>query len=142
MAKAKRVTKKTTKKAPAKKKAAATTKPAAKRSRVKYPEKYTTASIVSHLAEANRMPKKAMKEIVEGFYDVVRTGVMRGQKVPLGKIGKLYFRVRPAQKTRKGRNPRTGEEITIPAKRATKVPKFSFNRGFKEDVLKARVPKS
>jgi DNA-binding protein HU-beta len=54
----------------------------------------------------------------------------------------MYYRVRPARKSRKGRNPRTGEEMLVPAKRATKVPKFSFGKGFKDEVLKVRAKKS
>jgi hypothetical protein len=29
--------------------------------------------------------------------------------------------------------------MTIPAKKATKVPKFTFAKGFKEEVLKAKI---
>ena len=43
-------------------------------------------------------------------------GVKKGDRVPLGGIGKMYYRVRPARKARKGRNPRTGEEMPVPAK--------------------------
>ncbi len=39
------------------------------------------------------------------------------------------------------RNPATGEEIMIPAKPATKVPRFTFSKVFKEAALKAKVKK-
>ena len=66
---------------------------------------------------------------------------MRGERVPLGKIGKMFIRVRPASAARKGRNPLTGQEITIPAKPATKVPRLTFSKTFKEAALKAKVKK-
>ena len=88
------------------------------------------------------MPRTRMKLIVESVFDVVAAGVKKGERVPLGKIGKMYYHIKPAQKARKGRNPRTGEELLVPAKRPSKVPKFSFSRGFKDEILKARARKS
>src|SRR5881409_268464 len=41
------------------------------------------------------------------------------QKVRIGGLVQLTVRVKPAQKARKGRNPATGEEITIAAKPAS-----------------------
>ena len=85
-------------------------------------------------------PKEA-KELLETVMDLIEAGVLQGERVPLGKIGKVYAKVKPATKARKGRNPITGEEITIAAKKATKVPKFTFSKGFKEEVLKAKIKK-
>ena len=142
MAKAQSTTKLKTalKKAP--KKAALATKLTRKSTKIQYLEKYTIASIVDYLAEKHNLPNKQMKLIIESFYDVISTGVKNGERVPLGKIGKIYYSVRPARKARKGRNPRTGEEVDIPAKRAMKVPKFSFSKSFKESILKVRARKS
>ncbi len=142
MAKAQSTTKLKTalKKAP--KKAALATKLTRKSTKIQYLEKYTTASIVSYLAEKHNLSNKQMKLIIESYYDVMSTGVKNGERVPLEKIGKIYYHVRPAQKARKGRNPRTGEEVDIPAKRAMKVPKFSFSKSFKESILKVRARKS
>ena len=41
------------------------------------------------------------------------------EKVRIGSLVQLTVRVKPAQKARKGRNPATGEEITIAAKQAS-----------------------
>ena len=140
----------TSKKAPAKKKAAAKKAPAktqapAKKAAPKkkpvLPQKYTANAMVAYLADFNDLPKAKMKEVFEGVFDVVQSGVLAGQRVPIGKLGKVYVRVRPAQKARKGRDPLTGQEITIPAKKATKVPKFSFNKVFKEVAAKAKATK-
>jgi len=103
------------------------------------PAKYTTSAMVSYLAAVNELPKAKMREMFESVFDLVEAGVMAGTRVPIGKMGKVYVRVRPAQKARKGRNPLTGEEITIKARPATKVPKFTFNRAFKQTAAKARV---
>ncbi len=62
-------------------------------------------------AEARRA-LKALEEVV-----VVQIGAT--EKVKIGGIVQLEARVRPATKARKGRNPATGEEITIAAKPAS-----------------------
>jgi nucleoid DNA-binding protein len=137
--KSKKTPKRAIKKAVTTKKVAAKKKPAPK---AQYPEKYTSTSMVAYLAQKHKMPRTQMKLIFDSVLDVVAAGVKKGDRVPLGKIGKLYYRVRPARKARKGRNPSTGEEILVPAKRATKVPKFSFSKGFKDEILKVRAKKS
>ena len=118
---------------------ARTTKTAAKK--VTLPEKFTQTTMVAYLAEKHDLSRVQMKEIVENFFDVMEKGAMKGERIPVGKFGKLYVKIKPATKARKGRNPATGEEITIPAKRATKVPKFTFSKTFKEVATKARLPK-
>lgn len=110
-----------------------------KEKKVPLPKTYTATSMAAHLAESKELSKKDAKEILELVFSMIESGVLQGERVPLGKIGKVYAKVKPATKARKGRNPITGEEITIPAKKATKVPKFTFSKGFKEEVLKAKI---
>ena len=113
-----------------------TTKKSAK---TKYPEKYTLTAIIDYLSKMYEIPKTETKKIVDSLFDVINAGVMRGERVPIGKLGTLYVRIKPRQKARKGRNPQTGEEMTIPAKPASKVPKFNFSRNFKETARKAKI---
>jgi len=132
----------TTKAAP---KAAAKSAPKAvavsKDKKAALPEKFTLNSMSNYLADAKGFSKKEAKELLETVMDLIEAGVLQGERVPLGKIGKVYAKVKPATKARKGRNPITGEEISIAAKKATKVPKFTFSKGFKEEVLKAKIKK-
>ena len=128
--------------APAKKTASTAAKSGARTTKkVTLPEKFTQTTMVAYLAEKHDLSRVQMKEIVENFFDVMEKGAMKGERIPVGKFGKLYVKIKPATKARKGRNPATGEEITIPAKRATKVPKFTFSKTFKEVATKARLPK-
>ena len=106
------------------------------------PEKTTLTTMVSYLAEKHDVSRVQMKEIVESMFDVMEAGAMKGERIPVGKFGKLYIKVKPATKSRKGRNPATGQEITIPAKKATKVPKFTFSKVFKEASTKAKITKA
>ena len=112
-----------------------------KKKKVAYPEKYTESQMIQYIAEKHEIPQAKSKEIITDLFEMITTGVLKGERVPVGKLGKIYFSVKPARKAHMGRNPATGEEIKIPAKRATKVPKFSFGKTFKEAVLKARAKK-
>ena len=51
--------------------------------------------------------------------EIVLDELGNAQKVRIGGVVQLTVRVKPAQKARKGRNPATGEEITIAAKPAS-----------------------
>ena len=55
-----------------------------------------------------------------------------GERIPFGRIGKLFIKKRAAQKARVSNNPATGEEILIPAKPEMFVPKISFSKMIKE----------
>jgi nucleoid DNA-binding protein len=117
------------------------TKPAPKAQpkKVAFPTKTTANTIIQYVAEKNEMSKKQAKDIIDDLYAVVNAGAMNGERVPMGNFGKLFIKIKPATKARMGRNPLTGAEIKIAAKKATKVPKFSFGKGYKEAALKAKV---
>ncbi len=120
---------------------AKTTKKAVKKAKVQYPEKFSNSAIISYISEKHDIKKADAKELIEDLFDVINAGVMKGERVGLGNFGKLFIRVKPASKARMGRNPLTGEEIKIAAKPATKVPKFSFSKAFKEEAKKAKIKK-
>jgi DNA-binding protein HU-beta len=107
----------------------------------KVPEKFTNASLIDYLAQKNGLVRKEVKQVLEDLFDMVEVGVMRGERVALWKIGKMFIRVRPARAAHMGRNPLTGQPIKIPAKPATKVPRFMFSKTFKEAALKAKAKK-
>ncbi|MCX7039349.1 MAG: HU family DNA-binding protein [Spirochaetes bacterium] len=108
---------------------------------VRMPDKLTGNSLVGYLAEGNGLARKDVKKVLEDLFEAVTTGVMRGERVALGKIGKMFIRLRPARAAHMGRNPSTGETIMIAAKPATKVPRLTFSKAFKEAALKAKVKK-
>jgi len=113
----------------------------AAKAKVKYPEKFTAQTIINYVSEKHEIPKAKAKEMIEDLFDVINAGVMKGERVPMGKLGKVYVKVRPATKARMGRNPITGEDIKIAAKKATKVPKFTFSKAYKEAALAAKIKK-
>ena len=123
--------------------AKAAAKPAAAKApkKVALPEKFTNTTLISYVAEKNDLTKNQAKDIVEDILSFMESGIMKGERVPLGKIGKVFVKVKPATKARMGRNPATGETIKIAAKKATKIPKFTFSKAFKEAALKAKIKK-
>jgi len=108
---------------------------------VNYPDKYTAQTMVKYISEKHEIPVAKVKEMMEDIFEVINAGVIKGERVPVGKFGKLYIKEKPATKERMGRNPITGEEIKIAAKNATKVPKFIFSKSYKETALGANIKK-
>jgi DNA-binding protein HU-beta len=74
------------------------------------------ASAVADRAEISRAEAKRVLGVLE---EIVLEELGNAQKVRIGGLAQLTVRVKPAQKARKGRNPATGEEITIAAKPAS-----------------------
>ncbi len=132
------------KKAPAKK--AAAKKPAAKAAapatkKAAMPDKYTMTTMIADVADKSGISKKQAKDSIESFIEVFTSGMLAGNRVPFGTVGKAYVRERPATKKRMGRNPKTGEDVVIPAKPAVRVPKFTYGKAFKDAAKKAKIKK-
>ena len=87
----------------------------------------TKSQIMTALAEANGVTKKAAAEFVESLVGLAYKEAKKGFTVP--GLGKLVLVNR---KARMGRNPATGETIKIPAK---KVLKFRIAKAAKDAVL-------
>ena len=87
----------------------------------------TKSQIMAALAEANGITKKAAVEMVESLVGLAYKEAKKGFTIP--GLGKLVLVNR---KARMGRNPATGETISIPAK---KVLKFRIAKAAKDAVL-------
>ncbi len=109
--------------------------------KTKMPEKFTHNGMIDYVSTVCELQKKKAKEAVEAYLCAVSAGVLAGNRVPVGALGKVFIKIRPASPKRQGRNPLTGEAITIAAKPATKVPKASFAKAFKEICKKAKLGK-
>ncbi len=83
---------------------------------------YTKSQLISHLAEVisnqghGDISKKQAAAFVEEYAKVALNYAPVGAVIP--GLGKLVVRKTPARPKRKGRNPATGEEMMIPAKKA------------------------
>jgi integration host factor subunit alpha len=88
----------------------------------------TKADISERLFNELGLNKREAKEIVELFFEEIRTALETGNQVKLSGFGNFDLR---DKNSRPGRNPKTGEEIPITARRVV-----TFRPGQK---LKARV---
>ncbi len=79
----------------------------------------TQSQLVGAVADRADLNKSDVKRVLAALEDVVLEEIGNAQKVRIGGLAQLTVRVKPAQKKRKGRNPATGEEITIGPKPAS-----------------------
>ncbi len=93
------------------------------------PEKaLTKADLAEKLYEELGLNKREAKELVEQFFEEIRRSLENNEQVKLSGFGNFDLR---DKNQRPGRNPKTGEEIPISARRVV-----TFRPGQK---LKARV---
>jgi nucleoid DNA-binding protein len=95
-------------------------------------EEYTMGSIVSYVAKKNNISRQSAKAVIDDFLDTVEQGVLSGARVPIGRLGRIFLKATGPRKARIGRNPHTGEELTIVAKPRSFVPRISFSKAFKQ----------
>ena len=84
--------------------------------------------LIAAVAEKAEISKKDAEKAVKAFTDVVSEELVNGGKIQLVGLGTFEVSERPA---REGRNPRTGETMTIAA---TKTPKFKVGKALKDMV--------
>jgi integration host factor subunit alpha len=70
----------------------------------------TKADIVERIYEKLGFSKKEATEVVEAVFEIVKHSLERGEKVKVSGFGNFIVH---EKRPRKGRNPQTGEEITI-----------------------------
>ena len=84
--------------------------------------------LVAAVAEQAGLSKKDAEAAVKAFTDVVAEALKAGDKIQLVGFGTFEVSERAA---REGRNPRTGETMTI---EASKTPKFKAGKALKDLV--------
>lgn len=86
----------------------------------------TKAELVEDVAEAAELTKKDAERLVELVFESIIETLNHGEKIELRGFGSFRVRERGA---RRGRNPKTGAPVDIPAKR---VPYFKPGKEMKE----------
>lgn len=93
----------------------------------------TKADLAELLFEKVGMNKREAKEVVESFFDEIRGALEQGDLVKLSGFGNFQCREKPQ---RPGRNPKTGEEMPISARR---VVTFHASQKLKSQVEGAQI---
>jgi DNA-binding protein HU-beta len=73
----------------------------------------TKTNLIDHVAEATKGTKKETEQLIEAVLASITEGLVKGEKVDLRGFGSFQV---SAKKERQGRNPRTGETMTIAAR--------------------------
>src|SRR5439155_19267213 len=83
------------------------------------PMALTQTQLASEVADRSGLTKNDAKAALTALEEIVLEQLADAEKVRIGGVVQLVVRVTEATKPRQGRNPATGEEITIPAKPAS-----------------------
>ncbi len=86
------------------------------------------AQLISKIAEDAGMQKKEIEKVINSFVNVVTDTLKSGEKIQMVGFGTFEVRERAE---RKGFNPSTKAEITIPA---SKAPVFKAGKGLKDAI--------
>lgn len=86
--------------------------------------------LIAAVAEKTGLTKKEAERVVSTTFETVTESLKKGEKVSVSGFGIFEVKTREA---RIGRNPRTKEEIKIPA---TKLPAFKASKALKDVVAK------
>lgn len=74
----------------------------------------TKADMVEKIYEKVGFSKKESAELVETVFDIIKTTLENGEKIKIAGFGNFVVKEKA---DRRGRNPQTGEEITITARK-------------------------
>jgi DNA-binding protein HU-beta len=88
----------------------------------------TKDELIEKVASGAGLSKADAARVINATIESITSALKKGQSVTL--VGFGTFKI-SKRKARKGRNPRTGETITI---KAAKVPKFTAGKGLKDAV--------
>jgi integration host factor subunit beta len=89
----------------------------------------TKADLVELVAESADVPRKQADEVVKVVLESIIAALHRNEKVELRGFGSFRIRQRGE---RTGRNPKTGEQVPVPAKR---IPYFKPGKHLREELL-------
>jgi DNA-binding protein HU-beta len=86
------------------------------------------SDIIAEVAEISGLSKQDSEKAVNAFLTAVENGLKKGEKIAFMGFGTFEVKARAA---RTGKNPRTGEAISIAA---SKLPVFKAGKGLKTAI--------
>lgn len=87
------------------------------------------SNIIIKMGEDAGLTKDSAEKTLNSLLNIIKEGLQQGEKISLAGFGSFTVSER---KARKGRNPKTGEEIDIPA---SKTVKFTPAKGLKDNII-------
>ncbi|MGH2830139.1 MAG: HU family DNA-binding protein [Actinomycetota bacterium] len=92
------------------------------------------SELLTAVADRSGMAKKEVVTVYEHTLRAIQDAVRSGQTVALTGFGRFTQRTKKARKAGMARNPFTGEMVKVAAKPASKLPRFSPAKQFKDYV--------
>lgn len=87
----------------------------------------TKRELIAQVAERTGKSKKEVENTITVIVETIKEEIKRGNKVSITSFGTFYL---GKIAKRRGRDPQTGKEITIPD---MKIPRFRSGKGLKEE---------
>ena len=84
--------------------------------------------LIAKVAAVSGIKRNDVEHVLKTAADVITATLAEGEAVPLPGLGKLHVKAKAA---REGRNPKTGEPVSIPARKA---PAFSAAKALKDAI--------
>ena len=91
------------------------------------------ATLIDLVGEKTGLARRVAAMAVETFIDSIKQSLKKGDEVHI--VGFGTFKIL-SRRPRRGRNPRTGETISVPAKKAVK---FAPGKDFKERISTSKA---
>ncbi len=88
----------------------------------------TKRELIAVVSGRTEKSKKEVEKMIEEVVSVISAEVKKGNKVSITSFGTFYL---GKIAKRRGRDPQTGKDITIPS---MKIPRFRAGKGLKENV--------
>ena len=86
------------------------------------------SELIQSLAEKIKISNDEASTIVDSFFDSMRDALLRGDRIEIRGFGSFALNYRPP---RTGRNPKSGDKVSVPAKW---VPHFKAGKELRERV--------
>lgn len=86
------------------------------------------AQLIERIAEKTKLTKTNSELLLDAAFETIQKAVSKGEDVKIVGFGTFS---RTTRKTRAGRNPKTGEAVTI---QGGSVPRFKAGKDFREQV--------
>jgi nucleoid DNA-binding protein len=88
----------------------------------------TKVELIDKVAEGLGLPKREIEKMLDKLISTIQNALKEGKKVSVAGLGTFIVK---EKKARLARNPKTGESVQVPAKRA---PKFRPGKELKEII--------
>jgi nucleoid DNA-binding protein len=91
------------------------------------------ATLIARVAQETGTSKRVTRQVIDKMLDIIADELQNGEKVVLTRFGTFQMRTR---RSRRGVNPQTGKEMTIPE---MQTPGFSASNSLRERVAQQQM---